>query len=383
LENKKVVDRSNLANVETEMNRGDLGGNLISDKNLGERQGKPGVGSGNSTVSTGELSCLCFNAQSIVAKVDCLQATVEVYRPDVIGVTESWANEDIGDAELGIEGYDLFRHDRPTGNKGGGVLLYVKHSLSAVEFTPLAKFPEQVWCSLKTKSGTELFIGVCYRSPSGWLFNEDTHSLLRDVMVELHNKTIILMGDFNYPDVDWSTLQAATTESRLFVETLEDCFLTQQVKGPTRNGTLLDLVITSEPHMVDEVKVLGHFGSGDHNMLQWSTNVSVDHRDQKVVRLDYAKADYVKIRQELEGVDWSEEMKGNAQECWDLLKNRLQKLETQYVPIKRTGVGKWRKPMWMTYRAAKSVAKKHKLYAKYKDPDHRHTSRQPRRQGAK
>jgi hypothetical protein len=129
------------------------------------------------------------------------------------------------------------------------------------------------------------------------------------VIVELHNKTIILMGDFNYPDVDWSTLQAATTESRLFVETLEECFLTQHVKEPTRNGSLLDLVITSEPHMVDVDRVLGHFGSGNHNMLQWSTNISIDHRDQNVVRLDYAKADYTKIRQELERVDWNEEMK--------------------------------------------------------------------------
>ena len=39
----------------------------------------------------------------------------------------------VSDAELSIEGYDLFRCDRPGGHKGGGVLLYVKEGLKAVK----------------------------------------------------------------------------------------------------------------------------------------------------------------------------------------------------------------------------------------------------------
>ena len=37
----------------------------------------------------------------------------------IIEVTESWSNENIEDAEIGIDGYDLFRDDRPAGHKGG------------------------------------------------------------------------------------------------------------------------------------------------------------------------------------------------------------------------------------------------------------------------
>ena len=32
--------------------------------------------------------------------------------PHVIGITESWANEDIVDAELALTGYVMFRKDR-------------------------------------------------------------------------------------------------------------------------------------------------------------------------------------------------------------------------------------------------------------------------------
>ena len=44
--------------------------------------------------------------------------------PHIIGITEYWPNKDITDAELGLEGYVMFRKDR-MGRRGGGVLLYV------------------------------------------------------------------------------------------------------------------------------------------------------------------------------------------------------------------------------------------------------------------
>ena len=44
----------------------------------------------------------------------------------LIGITESWENKDISDAELGLEGYVMFRKDR-MGRRGRGVLLYIKY----------------------------------------------------------------------------------------------------------------------------------------------------------------------------------------------------------------------------------------------------------------
>ena len=58
----------------------------------------------------------------------------------IIGVTESWANENIEDAEIGIDGYDLFRDDRPAGHKGGGVVLYVNCTLNPMRFNPKTRF---------------------------------------------------------------------------------------------------------------------------------------------------------------------------------------------------------------------------------------------------
>ena len=46
--------------------------------------------------------------------------------PHVIGITESWANKDIVDAEL-LTGYVIFKKDRRE-RRRGGVILYIKES---------------------------------------------------------------------------------------------------------------------------------------------------------------------------------------------------------------------------------------------------------------
>ena len=50
---------------------------------------------------------------------------VDDIKPHKIGITESLANNDITDAELGLEGYVMFRKYR-VGRRGGGVILFIK-----------------------------------------------------------------------------------------------------------------------------------------------------------------------------------------------------------------------------------------------------------------
>ena len=66
--------------------------------------------------------CVCLNARSIVNKKNELNIMVEDIDPHIIGITESWANTDITNAELGLTGYVTFRRDR-IGRRGGGVIL--------------------------------------------------------------------------------------------------------------------------------------------------------------------------------------------------------------------------------------------------------------------
>ena len=55
---------------------------------------------------------MCLNARSIINKKNELNIILDDIKLHIIGITESWAHDDITYAELGREGYVMFRKDR-------------------------------------------------------------------------------------------------------------------------------------------------------------------------------------------------------------------------------------------------------------------------------
>ena len=78
--------------------------------------------------SKAEIKCVCLNSRSIINKKNELNIMVDEIKPHTIGITESWANNDIIYAELGLEGCVMFRKDR-MGRRGGRVFLYTKDTI--------------------------------------------------------------------------------------------------------------------------------------------------------------------------------------------------------------------------------------------------------------
>jgi len=127
-------------------------------------------------------------------KFDHLEITASKYDPHIIGITES-----VPDSELRLINCELFRHDRDSENKGGGVLLYVKSKLKPQETTFTSPFKDQVWCKI-----ADLHIGVCYRSMNYSIVGPDNNdNNLYQLLHEVSKEHFLLMGDFNFPDVNW------------------------------------------------------------------------------------------------------------------------------------------------------------------------------------
>ena len=201
------------------------------------------------------------NVRSIVNKFDELLAFVEDVKPAVVGVTESWLNCSFSDAEFNIPGYVLYRQDRvdTCRGSGGGVLLYVLCELNSIQREDLqGDFTNSVWCEIQIGSikRSPLIIGVVYRSPNSNHVNDD---LLFDILKVVSNKDVIIMGDFNYPDISWDN-GAYGSKGGNFYEVLQDCFLHQHVSFPTRGLNILDLVLSSAPNMIQNVEDFGKLG---------------------------------------------------------------------------------------------------------------------------
>ena len=73
--------------------------------------------------SKDEIKCVCLNARSIINKKNELNIMVDDIKPHIIGITESLANNDITYAELGLDGYVMFRKDR-IGRRGRSVIIH-------------------------------------------------------------------------------------------------------------------------------------------------------------------------------------------------------------------------------------------------------------------
>ena len=206
-----------------------------------------------------------------------------------------------------------------------GVLLNTKCDLHAVVFEPKSAFPEQIWCRIPDMTAHSLLVGVCYRTPNPKIYSVNLHELLRQLMIELSQYHVLLMGDFNYGDIDWScsTKEPTFEDSKSFLSCLNDCFLTQHVTESTRarSKATLDLVITGEPDMIDKVSVMEQFGSSDHHLLSWTTVIhsSVESITARKVK-DYSKADFDSIRNMLTVIDWVEVLSGDMEHAWSTFK---------------------------------------------------------------
>ena len=64
----------------------------------------------------------------------------------------------------------------------------------------------------------------------------------------------IIMGDLNHGNIKWDTLQSTGVENQKFLCLVQDNFLTQHVLEPTIATRVLDIVLSSQKELVDNVK---------------------------------------------------------------------------------------------------------------------------------
>ena len=89
-----------------------------------------------------------------------------------------------------------------------------------------------------------------------------------------------------------------------------------------KRKNVLDLVLTSEPTMVEGLKINNPVSNSDHNLLTWNFN----RESQIVIRKDteYSKGNYEKIETLLTDINWCEEYRSRDVEgCGMILKNKL------------------------------------------------------------
>ena len=319
------------------------------------------------------LKCVNLNARSIVSKMDELRRMADDTQPDIIGITETWTKPDMGDAEFGLAGYKMFRKDRLV-KRGGGVMLYFKEHIQAYEIQIEAEagFSEAIWCNLESQ-GSKIIVGVVYRCPS---ISKDEDTSLHKVITHASRGECLIMGDFNHPDIRWNSLDSSK-ESAKFLLLVQNCFLTQHVLEPTRGDNVLDLILSSNKELVDNVTVVEPLGTSDHSQIHFNLTVKTGSRYSKQRKRDFKKGDYVQMRSYLENMKWAEILENKtAEQCWKSLKSEFDYIIQKFIPNKKCShlrkkhlsreamqMIRNKQRLWKAYKRTGNVED----YAKYKD----------------
>ena len=172
----------------------------------------------------------------------------------------------------------MFRRDQ-IGGRGGGVILYIKESIQAykIKLEREADCDEAVWCNIVSGNST-LTIGLVYCSPK---INEEDNTKIQNAIKKVSKGECIIMGDFNHGHIQWKSLQSTGGEAQQFLFLIQDSFLTQHVLEPTKGENVLDIVLSSQNELMDNVKTHKSLGNCDHNQIHFDIKVKSEITKKK------------------------------------------------------------------------------------------------------
>ncbi|XP_060136500.1 uncharacterized protein LOC132592834 [Zootoca vivipara] len=174
---------------------------------------------------------------------------------------------------------------------------------------------------------------------------------------------IVVMGDFNYPDICWMSNSAKSIRSNRFLTGLADNFIVQKVGEATRGSAILDLVLTNSDDLVSGVEVAGSLGGSDHALLEFIIQRKGAAKHTKTQILDFKKADFRKLRETLDEIPWTEILKGKGvHDGWEFVKREKLKAQLQAIPMRRKHGRCLKKPGWLS----KELRFKRDMYKKWK-----------------
>ncbi len=153
------------------------------------------------------------NARSLIPKRDELLAYIDMERLHMVAITETWATSDHLMTAFTIPGYENFHKNR-LHKKGGGVICYIKSDYPAVILSKQdSEKYDTVYIEVVTSKHNKLTIGTVCRPPKQQA--ADDSALYADIQAMTQNKQSVIIGDFNCPNIDWTTLSGDQEENRL------------------------------------------------------------------------------------------------------------------------------------------------------------------------
>ena len=240
-----------------------------------------------------------LNIRSLLPSIQEIRALIVEHCFDIFLIAETWLHAGISDDLIKLEGFRLYRRDRPT--RGGGLCIYASNKLNTT-IIQTSEVIEQLWLEIKTDREKNA-VGVIYKPPT---FNTELFlNELEDTLILLTPsvKNILLTGDFNI-----NLLNIPNPVVDNFYSVLETFNLKQIIEVPTRvteiSESLLDLIIVSMEEDIVEIGVLEN-DSSDHHLIHCTLKVCDVKSGPRIFSYrNFKNFDYEKFEFDLFEIPW-------------------------------------------------------------------------------
>ena len=313
-----------------------------------------------------------------------IQSKVYNDKPDVVILNETWLSKEHLDQEIfPNDTYNVYRVDRckrthpPDPNnptkfrvKGGGVLIAIRAILEIEhERVKISTKAEILSISFGDKN-SKYCITTCYRV--GTLGVENFLQIekhLNEIASRKKFKEHIVIGDFNLPSISWLDGHSAIELDRRFLDLFNNLGFTQLIDQATHNkGNTLDLLLSNRVGAVSNISVLSEneICSSDHFGITFSIKRKVRPKVVKRKVLNYKRANWEGLNNDLKHVRWDDHLKHcDAEIGWQSFKGILNHHVSQHIPT--ITIKNKDQPPWFDSDTHKLCQKKERLRAKFKE----------------
>lgn len=308
------------------------------------------------------------------SKLSELALNIATSSYDIIALVETNLSQNINTSELGFNGYNVYRCDRSvaTSDKlsGGGVLVAVNVDIPSLLLPTPDLFFEQVFVSCVISSHRFL-IGCTYIPPNqpASVYSDYCDSVDEVISSTGYSEKVLLLGDFNIPDVDWSSEETLhVKESSRYLWNLASTHNLKQINAVHNSrGVCLDLVFSSvSTSVISAAADVLVIEDRHHPALSFSLFLSDSaySRHYRLI-LDYRRTNLDAIFHSLQGLTFP--VLDQAVDIDNYFTDfclHLKRLVEQYTPIKKLHASSF--PKWFTNDLKCLVARKKAVHKKYK-----------------
>ena len=301
-----------------------------------------------------------------------LEVFIDQHKIELIALTETIPKNSNNESEhkFILPGFKCEQN-----NNGRGVCLFIKENIEFLRLTELEDLFTPCVFSKITLPNNEFFIpGVIYRSPaSNDIENKKLNELLDTVAHTYQNHQFVLVGDLNYPDIDWISEECNKSEDHRafkFLNTVHKNYLTQFVDKPThyrcmQTPTLIDLILSNNPDFILNLKHFPAFGLSHHSVLTFNLNVNISSDlESPVLKFQINKGDYEQMRKMFQNIDWDAKFIStlSVNDWWEIFENEINTAKEKCIPKKAVRNPTFKRTFHAPFTLLESIQEKRRAF---------------------